>query len=429
MGLKALQDGGFNFAHVDFFARKVSAKKSSAKSKGKQWTASDIASEAMRDAGNCPHVMNPLPPKILYGVGAHEAVSAGYEWAANTKDSLGRGIRSDAPIMSAGVVSLPRERETEWDAFKLDVVDALKRRYGDRLLSIVEHLDEEHPHLHFYLVPLPTDKDFIACHNGYAARLRANRDKKKPAEQKHEYRAAMIEWQDWAYQAFGEKWGLSRVGPRRQRLDRLSYLLEKNEALFQKLSAKEGDLTKNEQDFLKERGALEAEKLLLESRERTISVAQGEIQATREQAEAAKKMALGMVKQSKEKLERVKKASSFGSLAGSAIAGFTGQTRKAKLAQQEVEKLKKQVAQEQAKRVQEVTQARNAGIEQGKQSAAFGSPVFKTLVEQEQKNERLEKETAQLQLNLEQERREKQKAQQELKLAQSILGQNGLGYK
>lgn len=31
-------------------------------------------------------------------------------------------------------------------------VDFLREKYGDKLFSVVEHLDESHPHIHFYAV-------------------------------------------------------------------------------------------------------------------------------------------------------------------------------------------------------------------------------------------------------------------------------------
>ncbi len=53
--------------------------------------------------------------------------------------------------MLAGVASYPRDG-TEYDYWKKASVAWLQLEFGDGLRTVVEHTDEAHPHLHFYVV-------------------------------------------------------------------------------------------------------------------------------------------------------------------------------------------------------------------------------------------------------------------------------------
>lgn len=218
----------YQFAHVDWAARKRSSTQQSRRANSMQtrsagWSAADLAGEAMRLPGHCAHVAEPLPPTILHGVDPVAAAREAEAWGAQAKDASGRRWRSDAPVLAAGVVSWPRERIDEWPAYRDAVVDALRERYGDRLRSVVEHLDEAHPHLHFYAVPRPGE-GFAAVHDGYAA-SRAARG--QPGNLiRTAYNDAMRAWQDWLHDATGRRHGLDRIGPARERRERDEHLLE-----------------------------------------------------------------------------------------------------------------------------------------------------------------------------------------------------------
>ena len=104
--------------------------------------------------GYCGHVENPQPPVQVYGCSPREAANRAANWAGQAKDAKGRKLRCDAPCLLAGVLSYPRAGD-DWDSFKEASVRWLKGKYGDNLVSVIEHQDEAHPHLHFYAVPAP----------------------------------------------------------------------------------------------------------------------------------------------------------------------------------------------------------------------------------------------------------------------------------
>ena len=220
-----MESATYQFGHVSWAARAGAKKRKSRRENSMTtrdigWSAQDIASEAMRIEGHCEHVESPEPPRVLYGVDALEAASIASAWGDQAKTTSGgkeRALQRNAPVMACGVVSWPRERMDEWPAYRDATVEALKERYGDRLKSVVEHLDERHPHVHFYVVPRPGES-FGAVHEGYAA----SREARKTPENKIRtaYQDAMRRWQDWLHAAVGQPFGLERIGPARERRER-----------------------------------------------------------------------------------------------------------------------------------------------------------------------------------------------------------------
>ena len=202
----------FQFIRVESYARSV---KSGA-------TASDIAKEAERHPDHVAHIIKagftPQPPTYVYGCTPSEAVEQAEKWAAQAKDKTGRRLRSDAPVVLSGVISYPREGE-EWHAFKRAAVRWLKKHYGDNLVSIVEHQDEKHPHLHFYVVPSP-GQTFDDLHPGRAASAEAKRAGKSKTYQLRAFADVMRDFQDRVYNELCRDFCLARIGPRRQRFKR-----------------------------------------------------------------------------------------------------------------------------------------------------------------------------------------------------------------
>lgn len=224
---------GFQFAHLQWSGKKGAKKREKRKtlkgSHGSQrssgWSAKDILAEAARLDGHCQHVANPQPPTLVYGVPLDQVEAICDTWAASNtvkvqmKDGTTRQrkMRADAPILASGVISLPRDRIDEWPAYRDHSVEQLKEKYGVRLRSVVEHLDEAHEHLHFYLVPEPGE-DFGVVHDGYAASRIA---RSEPGNMiRSAFRDAMKKWQDWVHEAIASPFGLARIGPARERLDR-----------------------------------------------------------------------------------------------------------------------------------------------------------------------------------------------------------------
>lgn len=202
----------FQFIRVESYAR-------SARSGA---TASDIAKEAERHPDYVSHIIKagftPQTPTSVYGCTPSEAVERAERWAEQAKDRSGRRLRSDAPVLLSGVISYPRDGE-EWFSFKRAAVRWLKQHYGDNLVSIVEHQDEKHPHLHFYVVPSP-GQVFDDLHPGRAASAEAKRAGKSKTYQLRAFADVMRDFQDRVYNELCRDFGMARLGPRRQRLKR-----------------------------------------------------------------------------------------------------------------------------------------------------------------------------------------------------------------
>lgn len=219
----------YQFAHVEGYGR--------APGKGKKGghTLASIVAEAERQPGACPHIEQPEEPWLVDGITPTEAAEKAAQWAEQARDSRGHKLRKDALCMLGGVVSLPAGMIDRWEAFRDDAVKWLKHEYGPRLLSVVQHDDEAHPHLHFYVVPLEGER-FSEIHDGLAAAERADPrrgDRLRPKAEKTQgrkdarraYAEAMRQWQD-RFHTMARRYGLARIGPGRRRLSRDEYQAE-----------------------------------------------------------------------------------------------------------------------------------------------------------------------------------------------------------
>lgn len=221
----------FQFIHIQCIAR-AKPKKVSTGSDTK-WTVSDIAGEAMRSPENSPHVKDPSPPVIVFGIDAFQVAAEAEKRAEASKDVMDRKIRMDTPIMLAGVASHPvavsdlidPEKRAEYEFWKKETMSFLRKKYGENLLSVIEHLDEKQPHLHFYVVP-EAGIGFNAkkMHDGFVAGAAAG---KNSPLQKQLYSDGMRSFQDSYHAAVGVKCGQARLGPKRQRLTRARWLEQK----------------------------------------------------------------------------------------------------------------------------------------------------------------------------------------------------------
>ena len=256
---------GFQFAHIQWFGKIGSSKRQFTESthgsqRGKGWSAADILAEAGRVKGHCSHVDDPQQPTLIYGLPLNQVEGIADNWAkhqatkvtsVNGKIST-RKMRSDAPTLVSGVISFPKERIAEWPAFRDHAIAQLKQKYSERLISVVEHLDETHPHLHFYLVP-NIDEPFGAVHAGYAASRAARKSKGNLI--RSSFKEAMRKWQDWIQESIAAPFGLARIGPRRARetnarwkSDEAKRLLKLREAAARQ---REGDLAKKEANLMR----------------------------------------------------------------------------------------------------------------------------------------------------------------------------------
>ncbi|WP_449046027.1 plasmid recombination protein [Paracoccus versutus] len=236
------------FAHKQTYSRKGNSKSRSV---------SEVADEAERLDGACPHVGNPQPPTILEGIRPSEVVALIEQRIAeqNTllrrlrkeqpdrKEAL-RGIRSDTHVLIGSVFSFPDPVEkmdhAEYLRWRKDVIAFAKddaARNAAEVLSIVEHRDEAHPHVHVLAVPLCADDnmrmDAKRCHEGHREQDR-HKDNGWSGSPSRSYKQAMRGWQDRYHAEVGAKHGQARTGPRRRRLDRAAWKAEQERLKAQK---------------------------------------------------------------------------------------------------------------------------------------------------------------------------------------------------
>lgn len=191
---------------------------------------SSVVNEAIREPNSIPHVDDPKPPVYIYGKPLESLEETCEAWAASMTDAKGRKLRKDALCLAAGVVSMPDDTTTEaWESFRSDAVEHLKKKYGDRLQTVIEHTDESHPHLHFYVVPRLGER-FEMIHQGKMAAAESKREGGLKGAQNQAYKASMREYQDEFFESVGIKNGLTRIGPARRRLTREEWKLEQVQA-------------------------------------------------------------------------------------------------------------------------------------------------------------------------------------------------------
>lgn len=230
------------FAHKQTYSQKGNSKSRSVRS---------IIEEMERMEGACPHVPNPQPPLVLEGLQPSDLIGVVETRVAeqnrvlrkmrkevpHRKDEL-RGIRVDTHVLVASVFSYPdtveEADEDEYLAWRDDVI-AFARRDADanglEIMTIVEHRDESHPHLHILTLPVITEANLRMnakrCHEGHVAQdcHAKNGWSGSPSTS---YRRTMSAWQDRYHKEVGSKHGQARTGPKRRRLDRATWKAEQN---------------------------------------------------------------------------------------------------------------------------------------------------------------------------------------------------------
>lgn len=215
----------FQFVHVNSYSRTLSKKAMHAK-----WTAKDVIAEATRDPSAIPHIDTPEPPRHIYGEPIDTVLQSLDDWADATVDAKGRKTRKDAVCLLAGVFSAPAGTPIEqWEKIKKDSISWAESKYGDRLKTVIEHVDEAHPHCHFYVIPRPGE-NFESIHEGRAAVkdfVDKGGDKRKTNAL---YRDVMRVFQDEYYNSVGAVNGMTRIGPGNRRLTRQAWKLEQQQA-------------------------------------------------------------------------------------------------------------------------------------------------------------------------------------------------------
>lgn len=222
------------------------------KGNGERRAAAMICAEAARAPDSAPHVASPLPPNVLYGVDPMAALEIHDQHILVSKKALrgtGVKIRKDTHTLACCVASYPdftrpapdgehslptihdpgrREAYERWKADVIAFMKADAERYGRRILSIVEHLDEDHPHLHSIEIADNPRADCKITHPGLIA-MKAS-PKKDAQTAGRAFKMAMSAYQDDYFRAVGVKHGQARTGPRRRRLSREAWNAEQREA-------------------------------------------------------------------------------------------------------------------------------------------------------------------------------------------------------
>lgn len=228
-----------NTPPAQFFHESAFARVAAARSK---WSASDIVAEALRVPAHCAHVKNVLPPIHHYGVEPSKLQSllTAIEEESKTVEvptsKLGlRKQRSDTPIVVGAVFSIPhhpRERDAPFCvAWRARTIRWIRRHYRDeRIMCILEHVDEDHQHLHVLVHNLGASvKPLMAGHEAVQKARQAGIDK----DLGEVYCAGCVALQDAYWAAVSAPVGMARLSPnprrRRSRQKHISVLRDELE--------------------------------------------------------------------------------------------------------------------------------------------------------------------------------------------------------
>ena len=213
------------FAHIKYASPKAPKSTGEKGSDGRTWSIAALLNESDRKPGSCSHVESPKPPNWIIG-SAKIVKEQATHWHAQAREAGGKAkLRQTSPALACAVVSWPSKDTKGWQQYANDVLRFFVATVGrDRIVGVVEHLDEAHPHMHVYIVPKHGD-DFGSVHPGYKASREA---RKLPGNHVTvKYKQAMSRWQDDLFAATGERHGLARIGPARERLSRMEWNAEK----------------------------------------------------------------------------------------------------------------------------------------------------------------------------------------------------------
>jgi hypothetical protein len=229
----------FQFIHLEAYslqANKQGGKNAKFNKEVKARTVSEVLGEVLRKDGFCNHIQEPEAPGVLYGdLNNIETDCKAYHKNHKNTDKNGKAkaLRSDANVLLAGVISLEGipENYDDWENYKKDAVKFLIEKYGENLAAVVEHTDEENPHLHFYIVPRSGQR-LDELHDGKNAVLELKKKEPKALKGKQNkiYIEAMKAFQDEFYEKVSKNFGLTKIGPARSRVSRKTYFEQKKAA-------------------------------------------------------------------------------------------------------------------------------------------------------------------------------------------------------
>ncbi|MEP2472018.1 hypothetical protein [Roseobacter sp.] len=238
---------GPQFLHLQSFSRKPNKIGQSVQ---------QVLDEAARESEFSMHVDGPKSPNLIYGMPPQrvrkmhdDLVAAGYDEATLKDGTIAkRGIRKDRHTLLTAVASYPllTEQVADGSADRAEYerwielnISWMKEMFGDRLVSVVEHVDEKYPHIHAFILPLG-DASCSARHLNPAWQVKEEaealaRESGKPSKEavkfgNRAYRARGRELQDEYFTEVGLPAGLTRLGPKRERLSREQWKQRKEQA-------------------------------------------------------------------------------------------------------------------------------------------------------------------------------------------------------
>jgi len=243
---------GYQFLHIESYGR------TAGKGKAGGHTIASIVAEASREPAACPHVEHPKPPTVLFGCPLDQIEGMAEEWADTAKDGIGRKLRKDGLCLLSGVISAPDDlTDEQWESFKSVSIGWLNR--DGRLISVVEHTDESHRHIHFYKIPASGQR-FESLHPGQAAAIAVKLDGGLKGDQNKAYKEAMRRFQDDFFENVAVKFGLTRLGPKKRRLTRSEWRKEQQTLKAYAFSAERAEQMKVEALALAEESKIAADK-------------------------------------------------------------------------------------------------------------------------------------------------------------------------
>ena len=255
---------GFQFVHLEGCSRKPDEKGRSV---------DYVLSEAERRPHSCTHVLAPLAPELVFGLSVAELRALHDKKTAAAVATIAGGrtrkIRQDQLTLLTVVASHPaRTAEVRDDpavaaevaAWEQCVVKWLRENWGDDLSSVVRHVDEEHAHLHAYILPSDPEMRARRLHPGVAAKEAIKREavaegadaKACNAAGDKAYRAAMRAMQDGFWREVGMPCGLARIGPARRRLTRAEWHAERAGVAAAALALRVADGARVEADAVRQ---------------------------------------------------------------------------------------------------------------------------------------------------------------------------------
>lgn len=241
---------GFQFFRAEVFSQVAGQAKPTrggGRRSERKLSARAAIQEAVRAEGCTPHVEQPIKPTLLFGIDSDNLLSwcdGLYEQAALQKVETKTGLkkqRTDVPILMAAVASFPARPEStetsekekrQWDTlfaeWEKGCVEFLKEKYGDRLISVLKHTDEAHPHIHAFVAD--QGRPIKPFHEGYRAADEAKKEGEGREVQGVAYKAGCSDLQDQFFNKVGMRSGLARFGPRKPRKTRAEWLADQRAA-------------------------------------------------------------------------------------------------------------------------------------------------------------------------------------------------------